>query len=193
MNIIKTVIPPDNWKRPVAFVLGVFVGLIIFTIYISNAVSYLSDSPQTCINCHIMKPQMATWQHSSHREAAVCNDCHVPQNNFFSKYYFKAADGLRHATVFTLRNEPQVITINDAGTGVVQNNCIRCHEILNSEVDTKISLAQHKTGEGKLCWNCHQDVPHGRVNSLASVSYYIDYQDVNRIPEWLHKALTIND
>ena len=74
-----------------------------------------------------MAPQYATWMHSSHRERATCNDCHVPHDNVFNTYYFKAKDGLRHATVFTMRGEPQVIKIKEEGHHVVHQNCIRCH------------------------------------------------------------------
>jgi len=100
----------------------------VFVLHISKAPSYLSDKPEACTNCHIMAPQYATWSHSSHREWTHCNDCHVPHNNVVNKYYFKANDGLRHATIFTLRNEPQVIQIRHAGIGVVQDNCLRCHD-----------------------------------------------------------------
>jgi hypothetical protein len=54
----------------------------------------------------------------------------VPHNNIFNTYYFKAKDGMRHATMFTLRLEPQVIFIHEAGQNVVQNNCVRCHDPL---------------------------------------------------------------
>ena len=131
-EIIKRLTPPDDWKLPVIVVSAIFTGLFLFAFYISNAPSYLSDRPETCVNCHIMAPQYATWSHSAHREVTNCNDCHVPHNNIFNTYYFKAMDGLRHATVFTLRREPQVIFIKSAGKKVVQQNCIRCHSYLIS-------------------------------------------------------------
>ena len=104
-RLIRLLIPPPRWRMPVAVVSGVLVGLAIFTFQMSNAHSYLSDDPETCVNCHVMYPQYSTWFHSSHREVAHCNDCHVPHDNVFHKYYFKAQDGMRHATIFTLRNE----------------------------------------------------------------------------------------
>ena len=119
-----------------------------------------------------MKPQLATWQHSSHRETAVCNDCHVPHNNFINKYFFKAKDGLRHSTMFTLRKEPQVIIIKEDGKSVVQDNCIRCHTRENEKVNTIIEYSDWMRNNGKLCWECHKDVPHGTVNSLSSVSLF---------------------
>ncbi|MCK5170773.1 MAG: cytochrome c nitrite reductase small subunit, partial [Bacteroidales bacterium] len=124
------IIPPHRWKLPVTIVLAIFLGLFFYSIYLSKAGSYLSDNPQTCINCHVMVPQYATWNHGSHRELASCNECHVPHNNVVTTYYFKAKDGLRHATMFTFRLESQVIQIKEAGIEVVQQNCLRCHEEL---------------------------------------------------------------
>ena len=89
-ELIKKIIPPDRWKMPVILVAGIFTGLGIYSVYVSNAVSYLGDKPETCVNCHIMAPQYATWYHSSHRERTNCNDCHVPHNNVLNKYFFKS-------------------------------------------------------------------------------------------------------
>ena len=82
---------------------------IIHVLNISNAASYLSNDPITCVNCHVMYPEYATWERGSHGRVATCNDCHVPQDNFIRKYAFKASDGFRHASMFTFRMEPQVI------------------------------------------------------------------------------------
>ena len=115
----------------------------------------MSDDPQTCVNCHIMSPQYATYTHSSHREWTNCNDCHVPHNNVFNKYYFKAKDGLRHATMFTLRKEPQVIFIHEAGREVVQDNCVRCH---TDTVDNTFEVAMDSE---RYCFECRRNVAHG--------------------------------
>lgn len=154
---------------------GIVVGFVGLIIYISNASSYLSDDPETCINCHIMIPQYDTWQHSSHREHTNCNDCHVPHENIVRKYFFKANDGLRHATIFTLRTEPDVIFIKEAGKTVVQNNCLRCHiDQVHPVSITNVTGENYKLGEGKLCWECHVTTPHGEVRNEAStpISHY---------------------
>jgi cytochrome c nitrite reductase small subunit len=168
-KLIDFITPPKSWQMTVFIIFGVLVGLTAYTLKVSNAVSYLSDSPETCINCHVMTPQYATWNHSSHRQHATCNDCHVPQDNIISKYYFKASDGLRHATMFTLKLEPQTIRIKDAGAKVVQENCKRCHAHLNSNVSIKDHTFEdvHK-GNGRFCWDCHREVPHGKVRSLSA-------------------------
>jgi len=189
-KIISRLIPPERWRLPVAIALGIFCGLGIYTIRISNAVSYLSDSPKTCVNCHVMNPQYATWSHSSHRETATCNDCHVPHNNVFNKYFFKAKDGMRHATIFTLRNEPEVIQIKDASKAVVQENCKRCHNYLNKNVNTiHVTTEASKQGAGHICWECHRETPHGTVNSLSASPYARIPENENPVPEWLEKLV----
>lgn len=171
-RIIRFLIPPPQWRLPVILLLGVLGGLGALTLYISNAVSYMSDDPLACVNCHVMTPQYATWQHGSHGRVTTCNDCHVPHDNVFRTYAFKASDGLRHATMFTLRLEPQVIQIKDAGVGVVQENCIRCHSDLIHKVSARsVTATSAAAGEGLLCWDCHREVPHGRVKSLASTPH----------------------
>ncbi|HEX2919627.1 MAG TPA: cytochrome c nitrite reductase small subunit [Bacteroidales bacterium] len=172
MDVFKKITPPDRWKLPVLVLVAIFTGLSFFAVYISNAPSYLGDDPETCVNCHIMAPQYTTWYHSSHREKTNCNDCHVPHNNVLNKYFFKAKDGLRHATIFTLRKEPQVIFIKEAGREVVHNNCIRCHsELITDSKLLAYNSQTHTFRTERKCWECHRETPHGRVNSLSSVPY----------------------
>ena len=190
MSFLKKLIPPDKWKLPVLLISSVFFGLFLFSFYISNAPSYLGDKPETCVNCHIMAPQYATWYHSSHREKTNCNDCHVPHNNFVNKYFFKAKDGLRHATIFTLRREPQVIFIKEAGRNVVHKNCIRCHRGLIT--DSRLLAYNRATYEFRMerkCWECHRETPHGTVNSLSSVPYARVPLPGSVVPAWM-KSIT---
>lgn len=193
-NFIRKLMPPEQWQVPVILLSGVIVGLGFYILRISNAASYLSDNPETCINCHVMGPQYATWSHSAHREVTNCNDCHVPHDNVVSKYFFKAKDGLRHATMFTLRKEPQVIFIKEAGKEVVQQNCIRCHEKLVTENAgiARFDASRHYRME-RSCVECHRETPHGRVNSLASVpnAYIPELEEV--VPVWLKKIMSNNE
>lgn len=189
-TILRFLKPPDEWRLLVNLLLAVILGIGCLAVYISNAPSYLSDKPETCMNCHVMAPQFATWQRSSHARVTVCNDCHVPHDNFLRKYAFKAQDGLRHATMFTLRLEPQVIHIKEAGVKVVQENCIRCHSSLVNDVSAhRVTGDNYMNGEGRLCWQCHRETPHGRVNSLASVPYARIPRLTSVIPQWIDQFL----
>ena len=168
-KFIRWLIPPDQWKPTVSILLGVFFGLGAYALYISRAASYLSDNPETCINCHVMNPQFNDWAHSSHKRVAVCNDCHVPHDNVFYKYFFKAQDGLRHATIFTLRKEPHAIYIRKAGKEAVQANCIRCHmQATGMQFLGNIMPDYHNHLQDRRCADCHRETPHSRVNSIAS-------------------------
>lgn len=190
MNLLKKIVPPRSWQLPVAIMCGILFGTVGALFHLSNATSYLSDDPQACVNCHVMTTHYATWMHSSHREKTNCNDCHVPHDNIFNKFFFKAKDGLRHSTVFTMRNEPQVIRIKEEGRAVVQQNCIRCHETqVNSVSASNVNGENYKEGQGMLCSGCHREVPHGIVNSQASVPHaYVPDQN-HAVPEWLRKLI----
>jgi cytochrome c nitrite reductase small subunit len=189
-RFIKYILPPENWKTAVIILSGGFTGIVIILFYLSKANSYLGDNPETCVNCHIMGPQYQTWQHSAHRDVANCNDCHTPHNNIFNHYFFKAKDGMRHATIFTLRREPQVIFIKDAGRDVVHDNCKRCHQILVENIEkTKRMSNICIAGNERLCWDCHRETPHGRVNGLSSVPYARVPVPESPVPDWLKKLM----
>jgi cytochrome c nitrite reductase small subunit len=152
-----------QWRAVGFASLGTAAGLGAFVFHVSRAASYLSDQPETCANCHVMATHYLTWQHSSHARVATCNDCHVPHGSVLTHYAFKARDGLWHATVFTLRWEPQAIRLSPGAVGVVQENCRRCHAAVVDEV----AAGKHTVGDPS-CWDCHRDVPHGRVRSLSA-------------------------
>jgi len=185
-KIINFFTPPEKWRLAVIVLSGIIVGIGLLIIHISKAPTYLVDDPKTCINCHVMYPQYATWSHSSHREVTSCNDCHVPHNNIFRTYFFKAKDGMRHASIFTMRWEPQVIMIKEAGVNVVQENCIRCHRDMVDMVSiVEVTGDNHEKGKGKRCWDCHREVPHGTVNGLASTPYSLVPRLQSVLPDWL--------
>ena len=140
--------------------LGVLTGGAMVVARIANATSYLSDAPETCLNCHVMTNAYATWQRGSHARAAACNDCHVPHDNVIAKTAFKATDGLRHSYVFTMRAEPQVLRLSDRAVRVVQANCLRCHA-------DQLTMIRRAGSDERRCWSCHNNV-HGQVRSLSS-------------------------
>lgn len=167
VGILKTLLGlrfiPRRWQVPCLVMLGVLAGAGLVVTQLSRAPSYLSDNPETCVNCHVMTTQYVTWQHSSHARVATCNDCHVPHDSLAHAYLFKAQDGLRHAGIFTLRWEPQVIHMSARAIPVVQANCRRCH----AQVVENVSAGPHEDGD-RLCWDCHREVPHGRSRSLST-------------------------
>jgi len=194
-NFLKKLLPPKEWQRPVIVLFGAIFGLGIFIVHVANVGSYLTDDPQACMNCHVMTPQYITWSHSSHKSVTTCNDCHVPQNNLLETYLFKAKDGLYHASIYTLRAEPQAIVMHEAGQKAVQANCIRCHGDQVTDARTASLVANHQSSRlDRRCWDCHRETPHGSVRSLAAVGFQAEPLPIverkkHIVPEWLDAAL----
>ncbi|MFW5706911.1 MAG: cytochrome c nitrite reductase small subunit [Bacteroidota bacterium] len=194
MKALKRIIiflkPPISWKLLVITLMGILTGLFLLVVHVSNATSYLSDEPETCINCHVMYPYYASWAKGSHGHEATCSDCHVPQDNFFRKYKTKASDGLWHATVFTMRWEPQVIKIRSHGTNVVQENCIRCHlDLVEMTSLVEVTGDMAAMNKGKVCWDCHEETPHGTVRSLSAAPHALVERLPSVMPDWLHNFM----
>lgn len=165
----------------------------ILFLYLLRFHTYLADDPGACVNCHIMTPYYATWSHSSHGRDATCNDCHVPHQNLAKKYFFKGMDGMKHVAYFVTHSEHQVITAETASAEVIMDNCIRCHKQLNQELVNagRIDYMASLRGEGKACWDCHRDVPHGGINSLSSTPGAHSQVPLppSPVPRWLQKMM----
>ncbi|MFN8510353.1 MAG: cytochrome c nitrite reductase small subunit [Deinococcaceae bacterium] len=136
--------------------LGLVIGLGLFTFQHAKGWSYFSSDPKACVNCHVMKPQYESWQHSSHRNIAACNDCHMP-HNFFGKYYAKALNGWNHSKAFTLGNFPEPIQIGEKNKAIALENCQGCHGQLVG--DMHISRSP-EAKDAPTCTTCHGNVGH---------------------------------
>ncbi len=95
---------PHPRVRVLAFALAVLTGVLlgggVFTLVYAEGLSYASNDPEACVNCHIMREQFAGWQAGPHHAVATCNDCHVPHAPL-SKYLAKALNGWHHSSAFT--------------------------------------------------------------------------------------------
>ena len=191
LPIISKLFPSYRWKVTALIVCGVLVGSGGLFMYLLRAHTYLGDDPAACVNCHIMAPYYATWMHSSHSRDATCIDCHVPHENMVKKWMFKGMDGMKHVGAFLTKSEPQAIQAEEASAQVIMNNCIRCHTQLTNEfVDVgRIDYMMTLIGDGKACWACHRDVPHGGMNSLSSTPAALVPYPESPVPEWLQKLI----
>lgn len=178
-------------KQVSLVILGGIVGCGLLFLYLLRAHTYLGNDPSACVNCHIMSPYYATWFHSSHSRNATCNDCHVPHENVARKYAFKGMDGMKHVAMFVTKMEGQSPRIGDGGAQVVMNNCIRCHTDLNTTLANtgKVDYMMTKVGEGKVCWDCHRQVPHGGSSSLSTTPHAQVPLPPSPVPTWLQKMM----
>src|SRR5438105_6448541 len=119
--------------RILAALIGVAAGVGAFTFRYAEGLSYLSNDPRACKNCHIMNEQYDSWRKSSHHAAATCNDCHVP-HDFVGKYLAKASNGYHHSKGFTFQDFHEPILIKAKNSQLLQDNCLHCHGELVHDV-----------------------------------------------------------
>ncbi len=166
--------PPDNWRIYTNVLIAVIVGLAAYLVHVSKATSYLSDDPKTCVNCHIMAPQYATYAHSSHREWANCNDCHVPHK--WTDKIVRKVQASKEIFAFLMGNisteekfyarrkhlairEWQRMKENDS------QECRNCHnfDFMDFSEQGPRSVKQHSTALAngdKTCVDCHKGIAH---------------------------------
>jgi len=191
MTSLKAKLAEHKWLWLKCGLAGLFVGLVLYTVYVSRVWSYASNDPDVCVNCHIMGSYYQAWANSSHKNAATCNDCHVPHDNLIRKYAFKAVDGLYHAGVFTARGERQAIRSRSASSEVIFQNCVRCHTQLVTEF-TKMygNYEDVLKGNANACWDCHPQIPHGNISNTASAILAGTLpQPGSNVPVWMKDLL----
>jgi cytochrome c nitrite reductase small subunit len=165
--LLRSLMPgPSGGGLPwvLATLIGVATGLGAYTFSYAKGLSYFGKDPRACTNCHIMEPQYAGWQKSSHHTVAACVDCHLPAS-FIAKYATKAENGYRHGKLFTTQTFEEPITVKAAGREVLQSNCERCHAGL---VDGIMGESGARSAHGSVtaggqveCVHCHWTVGHG--------------------------------
>lgn len=147
-----------------SLVLGVALGIGVFTFIYAKGYSYMTDDPDACANCHVMNDHFAGWMKSSHASAAVCNDCHTP-SGFIPKYLTKADNGFWHSVAFTTGDFPDPLRIKPRNLEVAEEACLKCHE----SIVAAIVPGPHMIGTGDRlepesetlsCVRCHDSVGH---------------------------------
>ena len=138
-------------------VLGVTIGLAVgigaYTFVYARGGSYMTNDPNACANCHIMREQLDGWTVSSHRSVATCNDCHAP-HDLVGKYVTKAVNGFWHSVAFTTGRFHEPIGIGPRNRAVTEGACRHCHQ------DVVQSIDHSRAGQGMECIRCHRSVGH---------------------------------
>jgi len=57
---------------------------------------------------------------------------------------------------------------------------------------SKTKTFDHFRTDGRKCWECHREVPHGRVNSLSSVPNAQIPKVRKEVPEWIKNITKSN-
>ena len=139
-----------------AVLIGAIIGLGAFTFAYAQGPSYLTNNPEACANCHIMREYYDGWVRSGHNHVAVCNDCHTPHDNILAKYAVKGLNGFRHSYAFTTGAFEEPIRITPFDRSITQHACLSCHGDLVS------SISHPESREPTDCLTCHAGVGHGK-------------------------------
>jgi cytochrome c nitrite reductase small subunit len=142
------------WLLAVA--IGILLGVGVYTFVYARGSSYLTDKPEACINCHVMRSQHDGWVKGSHRSVAVCNDCHTP-DGMIPKYASKAMYGFLHAYAFTTGRFPDNIQIKPHMYGLTERACLKCHAPI---VEAMTVGHDYDRAERLSCIRCHRNVGH---------------------------------
>lgn len=136
---------------------GVALGAVVlaFTSYVAG----VTDQRPFCATCHIMGPQAVTHKLSTHLNVS-CNECHLPQGNFFGHYTYKAYTGLNDIYVNTLDSPQLPVMATDSMKDIIDANCRRCHTSTNVNVDSMSAKP--------YCTDCHRNIPHMRTKPIST-------------------------
>jgi cytochrome c nitrite reductase small subunit len=135
---------------------GTALGTGSYTVHYAEGLSYLSNDPKACVNCHVMRDVYDGWQKASHHAVATCNDCHVPHETV-PKYVVKAENGFWHSKGFTLQDFHEPIRLRPVSLRILNANCLECHRDLVNDI-----LGHGVPGTDSAgCVHCHASVGHG--------------------------------
>jgi cytochrome c nitrite reductase small subunit len=138
---------------------------------VSDAAAYGGSAPETCANCHAMDSQYENWYHGGHSKAAKCTDCHLPHDNIVVYYMEKGRQGAKDTYAFVTGNIPILMRAEEETKGIVQANCIRCHE------DAVEDIITGEPQFDRYCWDCHRHTAHGARGGAGA-----PYQDSQIYP-----------
>lgn len=158
-----------------AILCGIPLGLGLFTFRFAEGLSYFSNNPKTCVNCHIMNDEYDSWAKSGHHHVAVCNDCHLP-HDFVGKMMAKGRNGWNHSKAFTLQDFHEPIMIGPRNAAILQENCLRCH----ADFVHDITAMQGTTPEDTVsCVHCHKNVGHAPTRPTEAMGWIAGAEKAN--------------
>jgi len=137
--------------------IGLTIGVGIYTFVYAKGASYMTNDPAACANCHIMQDQYDGWLTGPHRSVAVCNDCHTPPG-LVPKYATKALNGFWHSYAFTTGDFHEPIRIKGRNQRVTEKACRKCHAAITDAIEGP--AGPHQADQEIACLRCHSDVGH---------------------------------
>ncbi len=154
-------------RKAVAFVISKgffnFVLSLLTLIILGAAVIVLTSQPSFCGLCHIVRPDISSWEKSTHSKVK-CLACHV-EPGFFNLLKEKVGAVKEPILYFTGNYENPLNKESKLAREMSDESCLSCHQM--KEKEEKITYAMgiimnHKAHAevGLRCTQCHNRVAH---------------------------------
>ncbi|MGA9752866.1 MAG: NapC/NirT family cytochrome c [Acidobacteriota bacterium] len=142
---------------PGGWLLGVLAGLVVLLVIAVGVFSALNKIA-TCDVCHVIKPEVLTYEQTAHYRAGVgCQQCHTKPGVF--NYFIRNLQGVSNLIMYVSNKYQRPIT-----SYVGDESCLQCHP--NSQIDKDIIVGNiriNHTGlreAGYQCLTCHANISH---------------------------------
>lgn len=144
---------------------------IVFMVALMAGIQQQMRSPNFCGLCHMMKPELYTWQASSHSKVA-CVTCHVPPGiDNYLKFNLNMVKEFVLAVTGTYTSPIRMMG------AIPSESCKECHNMDNRRTTVSGDLIiPHDLHEKKgiACAKCHKGIAHGNILERR-VTYSSDY------------------
>ena len=144
-------------RVPLAWIAGVILalGIVCAVAVIGLSAAYTNSR---CEVCHIIKPEVVTYQKTAHYRAGVsCQQCHTKPGVL--NYVIRNLQGANNVFLYVSNTYQRPIT-----TFVGTNNCVQCHPKSEIEKDHVVGniRVNHKglREAGYQCITCHANISH---------------------------------
>jgi nitrate/TMAO reductase-like tetraheme cytochrome c subunit len=154
-------------RVPRPWLIGVIVALAVMLVVVAVGLSVAYTN--SCSACHLIDPEVATYQKTAHYRAGVaCQQCHTKPGVF--NYLIKNLQGATNVILYVSNSYERPLT-----TAVGTTNCVQCHPKAQLERDQVFNnIRVNHTGlreAGYQCITCHADISHpGTQLEVARVS-----------------------
>ena len=147
--------------------------VLVLTLLLAFTFLKVTSKPGFCGSCHLMKPYIEAWEHSSHKDVD-CMLCHAHEGigGYIETKFTAASMLVNYATGLYKRSRPWA--------EIEDKNCLHegCHEtrLLEGKIEFKQGVvfdhAPHLTsarrGRKLRCTSCHSQIVQGEHISVTS-------------------------
>lgn len=158
-------------------------GVVLF-LFSTTTFLKVTSQPQFCSSCHIMRPFIAAWENSSHKDVD-CMKCHAHEGlTGYIETKFTALSMLaNYATGIYKRSKPWA--------EIEDKNCLECHEsrLLEGKIeftsgvtfDHEPHLTEKRRGRKLRCTSCHSQIVQGEhISVTTSTCFLCHFKNVEK-------------